>query len=80
MSNTVDSNKSVDVMHADCLQQTFSTGVGMGLHFLQTHHGKLSSRGFLGLSLPRAEQTNSIPPPPPTAKHAEDNCVALCQI
>jgi len=32
MSNTVDSNKSVDVMYADGLQQTFSTG--MGLHFL----------------------------------------------
>ena len=62
MSNTVDSNKSVDVMHADCLQQTFSTGIGIGLHFPQTYQGKLSSGGSLGVSLCRAERAISIPP------------------
>lgn len=65
MSNTVDSNNSVDVMQGVCLQQTFSTDVGMGLHFLQTHQGRLPS-GCWGMSsggsLCSAARASSRPP------------------
>lgn len=65
ISNTVDSKRSVEVTHEDCLQQTFSTDVGMALQFPQTHQGVLPA-GCWGISsggsLCRAVRTNSRPP------------------
>ena len=65
MSNTKDSNSSLEVMHEDCLQQTFCIDVGITLHFLQTHQGRLSA-GWWGISsggsLCRAAHASSKPP------------------
>lgn len=64
MSNTVDSKRSVEVTHEDCLQQTFSTDVGIALQFPQTHQGTLPAGwwGISGGSLCRAARTSSRPP------------------
>ena len=64
MSNTVDSKRSVEVMHEDCLQQTFSTDVGIALQFRQTQQGTLPAGGWgiSGGSLGRAARTSSRPP------------------
>ena len=64
MSNTVDSKRSVEVMHEDCLQQIFSTDVGIALQFPQTHQGTLPTGwwGISGGSLCRAARTSSRPP------------------
>ena len=77
MSNIVYSNNSVDVMQGICLQQMFSTDVGMGLHFLQTYQRRLLS-GCWGISsggsLCSADHASSRPP------RVLNDCVTLYQI